>query len=111
MRLNVLRYADEIIAAKSLGLESFEVSDKELSIGSELIDKLTVPFHPKKHVDEHQIKLRQLIEKKAHGHKIVHPSLLLFAKHILQKNYFTTNEADLVLIAMGGNDEKIAKVT
>ena len=44
LRLNVLRYTDEIVQAQSLGLESFELSEKEVSIGSELINKLTVKF-------------------------------------------------------------------
>jgi DNA end-binding protein Ku len=71
LRLNVLRYTDEIVPAESLGLESFELSEKEVSIGSELINKLTVKFKPEKYTDEHQKKLRDMIHKKALGHKIV----------------------------------------
>ena len=71
IRLAVLRYADEILRAKSLGLDNFELSEKELQIGCELIDRLTVGFQPEKYVDEHQHKLRALIEKKIHGRKIV----------------------------------------
>ncbi len=70
LRLNVLRYTDEIVQAQSLGLESFELSEKEVSIGSELINKLTVKFQPEKYVNEHQKKLWEMIEKKAHGQKI-----------------------------------------
>jgi len=70
LRLYVLRYADEIVQAKSLGLQSFELSEKEVSIGSELISKLTVKFQPQKYTNEHQKKLRDMIEKKALGRKI-----------------------------------------
>lgn len=71
LRLTVLRYSDEIIPVKSLGFEEFELSEKELSIGGELIDKLTVKFQPEKYVNEHQQKLQHLIEKKSHGQKII----------------------------------------
>jgi DNA end-binding protein Ku len=78
LRLNVLRYTDEIVQAKSLGLESFELSEKEVSIGSELINKLTVKFKPEKYENEHQKKLRDMIEKKSFGHKIA----LFTPKHL-----------------------------
>ena len=78
LRLNVLRYADEIVPAKSLGLESFELSEKEVSIGSELINKLTVKFQPEKYENEHQKKLRDMIEKKSLGQKIA----LFTPKHL-----------------------------
>ncbi len=71
LRLSVLRYTDEIIQVKSLGLEEFELSEKELNIGCELINKLTVKFQPEKYSNEHQQKLRALIEKKSKGRNIM----------------------------------------
>jgi len=68
--LNALRYADEVISVKSLELQKFSLSEKELEIGSKLIDQLTVPFQPQKFENEHEKKLRTLIEKKARGEKI-----------------------------------------
>jgi DNA end-binding protein Ku len=70
LRLNTLRYADEIISVKSLELQKFSLSEKELKIGSELINQLTVPFQPQKFENEHEKKLRNLIDKKARGEKI-----------------------------------------
>jgi DNA end-binding protein Ku len=70
LRLNLLRYADEVIPVKSLELQKFSFSEKELEIGSELINRLTVPFQPQKFANEHQQKLQNLIEKKARGEKI-----------------------------------------
>lgn len=78
VRLCVLRYADEIISAASLGLEKFPLQDKELEIGTELIDRLTIPFEPGKYKDAHREKLMSLIEKKARGEKV----LLLKPKHL-----------------------------
>jgi DNA end-binding protein Ku len=70
LRLNTLRYADEVIAAASLGLQEVPVSEKELKIGSDLIKQLTAPFEPQKYENEHQKKLQDMIDKKARGEKV-----------------------------------------
>ena len=70
LRLNTLRYADEVIPVKSLELEDVPLLEKELKIGSELIEKLSAPFEPQKFENEHQKKLQDMIEKKARGEKI-----------------------------------------
>lgn len=70
LRLNTLRYADELIPVTSLDLQNFSLSEKELKIGSDLINQLTVPFQPEKFANEHQQKLQNLLEKKARGEKI-----------------------------------------
>src|SRR6185369_16110181 len=71
LRLSTLRYADEVMPVKALELGEIPISDKELKIGSDLINQLTAPFEPRKFENEHQKKLQQLIEKKARGEKIV----------------------------------------
>ncbi len=71
LRLNTLRYADEVIPVASLGLQDVLLSEKELKIGSLLIDQLTAAFEPQKFENEHQKKLQEMIEKKARGEKIV----------------------------------------
>jgi len=70
LRLSTLRYADEIVSRESLNPQRIPLSEKELVIGSELIDKLTVPFEPRKFVNEHERRLRQMIDKKARGETI-----------------------------------------
>jgi len=70
LRLQTLRYNDEVVSVKSLELHEFSLSEKELKIGSDLINQLTVPFQPQKFENEHQRKLQNLIEKKARGEKI-----------------------------------------
>ncbi|HEY6874116.1 MAG TPA: Ku protein [Geobacteraceae bacterium] len=78
LRLNTLRYADEVIPVKSLGLPEITLSEKELKIGRDLINQLTAPFLPQKFENEHQKKLHRLIENKARGEKIavLRPRLL-----------------------------------
>jgi len=68
--LNTLRYANEVIAAKALGLQKAPLSEKELKIGRDLISQLSAPFQPQKFENEHQKKLQDLIDKKARGEKI-----------------------------------------
>lgn len=68
--LNTLRYADEVISVRSLELQKIPLSEKELKIGSELINQLTAPFEPQRFENEHEKKLRSLIDKKARGEKI-----------------------------------------
>jgi DNA end-binding protein Ku len=70
LRLQTLRFADEVVAVSALGLHEVPVSERELKIGSDLIMQLTAPFLPQKFANEHEEKLRQLIEKKARGEKI-----------------------------------------
>ena len=78
LRLSTLRYADEVISAKSLDLQEIPLSERELQIGSDLINQMAAPFQPQKFVNEHQQKLQQLIDKKARGEKItlLNPRLL-----------------------------------
>ena len=70
LRLNTMRYADEVIPVESLQLPEVPLAEKELKIGSELIEKLTAAFEPGKFENEHEKKLRDMIEKKARGEKI-----------------------------------------
>jgi len=67
LRLNTLRYADEVISVKSLELENTPLSEKELKIGSDLINQMTGTFQPQQFENEHQKKLQHLIDKKARG--------------------------------------------
>jgi len=70
LRLHTLRYADEVISVNSLELPDIALSEKELKIGSDLINQMTAPFQPQKFENEHQKKLQNLIDKKARGEKI-----------------------------------------
>jgi DNA end-binding protein Ku len=70
LRLNTLRYADEVVAVGSLGLKEVPLSEKELKIGGDLINQLAAPFEPRKFENEHQKKLQDMIEKKARGEEI-----------------------------------------
>jgi len=60
-----------VVPAGSLDLQKVPLTEKELTIGSELIGKLTATFEPSKFENEHQHKLQAMIDKKARGENIV----------------------------------------
>ena len=98
LRLNTLRYADEVIAAQSLDLPDIALSEKELKIGSDLINQLTAPFEPQKFQNEHQKKLQHLIDQKARGEKIA----------ILRPRRLRPTKSDKLLEALEASLKKVA---
>jgi len=98
LRLNTLRYADEVVSAESLELKEVPLSEKELMIGSELIEKLSAPFEPRKFENEHQKKLQDLIEKKARGENIA----------VLAPRRLKPTESDNLLQALEESLKKVA---
>jgi DNA end-binding protein Ku len=98
LRLNTLRYADEVILAASLGLEDVPLSEKEIRIGSELIEKMAASFEPRKFENEHQKKLQEMIEKKARGENIV----------VLPPRRLKPTESDQLLQALEASLKKAA---
>jgi DNA end-binding protein Ku len=98
LRLRTLRYADEVIAVSSLDLREIPVSEREVKIGRDLILQMTAPFLPGKFENEHQKKLRQLIEKKARGEKVA----------VLRPRRLRPTPPDKLLEALEASLKKIA---
>jgi DNA end-binding protein Ku len=98
LRLNTLRYADEVVPVESLGLQDVPLSEKELKIGGDLINQLTAPFEPRKFENEHQKKLQDMIEKKARGEKIA----------VLAPRRLKPTESDELLQVLEASLKKVA---
>lgn len=98
LRLNTLRYADEVIPAASLDLPHVALSEKELQIGAELINHLTASFEPQKFENEHEKKLRQLLDRKARGEKIA----------ILRPRRLKATSSDKLLQTLEASLKKVA---
>ncbi|MBT0664408.1 hypothetical protein KI809_08855 [Geobacter pelophilus] len=98
LRLNTLRYADEVVAVNALELQEIAMSERELQIGSDLINQMTAPFQPEKFVNEHQQKLQRLIEQKARGEKVV----------LLRPKVLKPTESDKLLEALEASLKKVA---
>lgn len=68
--LNQLRYWSEVKPSSELNLpKTISVSNKELKIATELIQKSTEPFKPKAHKDRYMEEMKELIKEKAKGKK------------------------------------------
>jgi DNA end-binding protein Ku len=98
LRLNTLRYADEVVPVESLGLQKVPLLEKELKIGGELINQLTAPFEPRKFENEHQKKLQDMIEKKARGEEIA----------VLTPRRLKPTESDELLQVLEASLKKVA---
>ena len=96
--LSVLRYADEVVPVKSLELENVPLSEKELAIGMELINRLSVPFQPEKFENEHQKKLKDLIDRKMRGEKVA----------VIRPKQLKPTDSDKLLKALEASLERVA---
>ncbi|MGV8056570.1 MAG: Ku protein [Smithellaceae bacterium] len=96
--LSTLRFADEVIPVADLELQKIPLSEKELQIGHDLIDRMTAPFQPQKFADEHQKKLQTLIDKKVRGKKI----------RILRPRHLKPTASDKLLEALEASLKKVA---
>ncbi len=79
-------------------LQNVPLSEKELKIGSDLINQLTAPFEPQKFENEHQKKLQDMIEKKARGEKIA----------VLRPRRLKPTESDKLLQVLEASLKKVA---
>ncbi len=98
LRLTTMRYADEVVQARSLELQEIPLSEKELKIGGELIVQWAGPFQPEKFENEHEKKLRNLIDKKARGEKVA----------VLRPRRLKPTEPDKLLQALEASLKKVA---
>jgi DNA end-binding protein Ku len=68
--LNQLRYDAELIHPKELNIPKKEaLQKKELDVALKLIDALSQDFEPAKYTDSYTEEVKEMIEKKAKGHR------------------------------------------
>jgi len=70
--LNIIRYEDELRKADKYfaDLEAVKFDPELVNLASELIERNSGPFNPKRFKDTYAEELRKLVEKKAKGQKI-----------------------------------------
>ncbi len=71
--LHTVRFKDEIVPADQLVPPKAEVTAEELDMAVSLIKAMVGPFQPEKYRDEYQSALKQLVDAKVKGEKIVAP--------------------------------------
>jgi DNA end-binding protein Ku len=70
--LNQLRYNSELIEPQGLNIpKKSETSKKEIDIALKFIDQLTKPFKPSDYFDTYTEEIKEIIKKKAKGHKVI----------------------------------------
>jgi DNA end-binding protein Ku len=71
--LETMHYSDELVSRNKLeGLPTdVKVSDREVKMAEQLIESLTTGFKPQKYHDEYRDAVKDLVEQKAEGKKIV----------------------------------------
>src|SRR6185436_1806178 len=63
--LELMHFAEELVPTSTLQIPGHvEISQKELSMATELIGQMTGKWEPEKYADEYRHKLLQLIEQK-----------------------------------------------
>jgi len=71
--MEIMRYSRELKAAEPFfdELPKKELDEEMVTLATELIERKSVPFDPTAFEDRYAITLRELVEKKAMGRKIV----------------------------------------
>jgi DNA end-binding protein Ku len=77
LMMSSLVYADEVVDPADIeelqGLDTVEVSDKEIAMAESLVASLSAPFEPDKYHDEYREQVMALIEMKAEGQELAMP--------------------------------------
>jgi DNA end-binding protein Ku len=55
LELSAMQFADEVYGREELWLRPVEVNERELRIGTELIENMSGPFHPDQFRNEHRL--------------------------------------------------------
>ena len=103
--LNIIRYENELRKADKYfaDLESVKFDPELVNLASELVERNSAPFNPKRFKDTYAEELRKLVEKKAKGQKIEIP------KTDKPKPSNVVNLMDALKKSLKGGEEKPAK--
>jgi DNA end-binding protein Ku len=73
--LNIIRYENELRKSDKnfADLEGVKYDPELVGLASELVERNSAPFHPKRFKDTYAEELRKLVDKKAKGQKIEIP--------------------------------------
>ena len=74
LALHTIHYQDEIVSTKDLTPPDVAVSDEEVDMAVSLIRAMSGRFEPKKFRDEYRSALKDMIEARVRGEKIVTPA-------------------------------------
>jgi DNA end-binding protein Ku len=71
MVLHTMYYADEVRRTEEFRTDTSNVSEREMNLAKMLVESLAAEFEPEKYHDTYRDNLRQMIDAKVEGHKVV----------------------------------------
>src|SRR5947209_16622841 len=71
MVLHTMYYADEVRRTEEFRTDASNLKEKELALAKMLVESLAGEFEPQKYHDTYRENLRQMIQSKIEGHKVV----------------------------------------
>src|ERR1700678_4556707 len=71
MILHTMYYEDEVRRTEEFRTDTSKVTEREMNLAKMLVESLAAEFEPGKYHDTYRTNLRQMIEAKVEGHKVV----------------------------------------
>jgi DNA end-binding protein Ku len=71
MVLHTMYYADEVRRTEEFRTDTSNVTEREMNLAKMLVESLAANFEPEKYHDTYRTNLRQMIDAKVEGHKVV----------------------------------------
>ncbi|MDP9054562.1 MAG: Ku protein [Acidobacteriota bacterium] len=71
MVLHTMYYADEVRRTEEFRTDTSKVSEREMNLAKMLVESLAGAFEPEKYHDTYRDNLREMIQAKVEGHKVV----------------------------------------
>jgi len=71
MVLHTMYYADEVRRTEEFRTDTSKVTEREMNLAKMLVESLAAEFEPEKYHDTYRDNLRQMIDAKVAGHKVV----------------------------------------
>lgn len=71
MILHTMYYEDEVRRTEEFRTDTSKVTEREMNLAKMLVESLAAEFEPGKYHDSYRTNLRQMIDAKVEGHKIV----------------------------------------
>ncbi|HZT28440.1 MAG TPA: Ku protein [Bryobacteraceae bacterium] len=111
MVLHTMYFADEVRHMEEFRTDTSLVKDKELDLARMLIETLAADFQPEKYHDAYRDNLKQMIEAKVAGHKVVETPAPAMAPVIdimeaLKKSLAEKKPVKVATAAAGGEAEQ-----
>ena len=114
MLLHTMYYADEVRRNEEFRTDTSHVKETELALAKTLVESLASEFEPEKYHDNYRDKLRNMIDAKIQGHKVVetpapHVAPVIDIMEALKKSLETRKPPKTATAAAGSSEEEVGE--